>query len=343
MKQQIVKLIAALFYWTGVDALFCFLNRKAKRIITFHNVMPERLLPQGKRIGLTDTEESFTMKIHEIGKHFQFTTDISDNKGATITFDDGYRNQYEVAAPLMENAMGGIIFACGKLYDNASPSDALVVDLLMHWTWLVPNGEYAIDYHTAVVRNILVDNTNRDMVWQKAIWPSFVKDNKTKGYGLLNALNSIVTISSLLDKCDKEYLRLRLTGFSSSDMEAIRKAGWLVGWHTYEHFPLSALDKEEKLKEIDTLAPTGTKAVPLSYPYGEIQSVDNGCQEIAKRAGYQCAVSNLPDANAMTSIFFLPRITLSDNKYLLHFELSGTKYFMKNRSLMPVFKLESKK
>ena len=133
MKQQFVKLIATLCYWLGIDALFYFLNRKAKRIITFHNVMPERLLPQGKRIGLTDTEESFTMKIHEIGKHFQLTTDIRDKKGATITFDDGYRNQYDVAAPLMENAMG-VIFACGKLYDNASPSDALVVDLLMHWT-----------------------------------------------------------------------------------------------------------------------------------------------------------------------------------------------------------------
>lgn len=273
------------------------------------------------------------MKIHELGKHFQFTTDISDNKGATITFDDGYRNQYEVAAPLMENAMG-VIFACGKLYDNASPSDALVVDLLMHWTWLVPNGEYAIDYPTAVVRSIVVDDTNRDMVWQKAIWPSFVKDNKTKGYGLLNALNSIVSISSLLDKCNKKYLHLRLTGFSSQEIEAIRNKGWLVGWHTHEHFPLSALDKDEKLKEIDTLAPAATKAVPLSYPYGEMLSVDNECQEIARNAGYSCAVSNLPDTNTMSSNYFLPRITLSDNKYMLHFELSGVKYFIKNRSLM---------
>lgn len=84
------------------------------------------------------------------------------------------------------------------------------------------------------------------------------------------------------------------------------------------------------------MAPAASKAVPLSYPYGEIQSVDIECQEIAKNAGYSCAVSNLPDANTMSSKFFLPRITLSDNKYLLHFELSGVKYFMKNRSLMPI-------
>lgn len=185
-----------------------------------------------------------------------------------------------------------------------------------------------------MVRNIVIDDTNRDMVWQKAIWPSFVKDNKTKGYGLLNALNSIVSISSLLDKCNKKYLHLRLTGFSSQEIEAIRNKGWLVGWHTYEHFPLSALDKDEKLKEIDTLAPAATKAVPLSYSYGEMLSVDNECQEIARNAGYSCAVSNLPDTNTMSSNYFLPRITLSDNKYMLHFELSGVKYFIKNRSLM---------
>lgn len=59
MKQKVVKLIAVLCYWLGFDALFYFLNKKAKRIITFHNVIPASLLPQGRSIGLTDTEESF--------------------------------------------------------------------------------------------------------------------------------------------------------------------------------------------------------------------------------------------------------------------------------------------
>ena len=55
MKHKIILLIAFLFYYVGIIRLFYFLNRKAKRIITFHNVIPANLLPQGKMIGLTDT------------------------------------------------------------------------------------------------------------------------------------------------------------------------------------------------------------------------------------------------------------------------------------------------
>lgn len=97
MKQQIVKLTAALCYWMVVDALFYMFNCKAKRIITFHNVMPEYLLPQGKMIGLTDTEESFRMKVRMLKKRFRISTDVLDRGSATITFDDGYKNQQEVA------------------------------------------------------------------------------------------------------------------------------------------------------------------------------------------------------------------------------------------------------
>lgn len=56
MKHIIVKILAFLCYFLGIDSIFYYLNRKAKRIITFHNVMPEHLLPEGQRIGLTETE-----------------------------------------------------------------------------------------------------------------------------------------------------------------------------------------------------------------------------------------------------------------------------------------------
>lgn len=338
MKSSIVTLIAILCYWLGIDRLFYWLNRNSKRIVTFHNVIPSSLLPQGKKIGLTDTEETFAMKLREIGKNFYFTTDFCDNKGVTITFDDGYRNQYEVASSLMGDTKG-VIFACGKLYDNVTPHEALVVDLLMHWTWLVPKGEYIIDYHTTTLKKIIVDDKNRDFTWQKCIWPAFVRDSETKGYGLLKALDAIVSIESLLRKCSKEYLRLRMTGFTLKELGDIRKKGWLVGWHTHEHFPLSALTEDEKLKEIDTLAPDNVKIVPLSYPYGELQSVDTECLEITRNAGFPSAVSNLPNVNMMTGSYFLPRITLSNNKYLLHFELSGVKYFIRNHKRMPIVKV----
>ena len=123
-------------------------------------------------------------------------------------------------------------------------------------------------------------------------------------------------------------------GFTLAEIKAIRKEGWIVGWHTDEHFPLSKLSREQKCHEISEAASKEMLHYVLSYPYGEMQAVDAECIEIAKTAGYPCAVSNLPDPNTLTGRFFLPRFTLPDNKYLLHFELSGLKYFLKNRKLL---------
>ena len=42
-----------------------------KRIITFHNVTPELFWPQGKSVGLMDSEENFKMKMWIIKKQFK--------------------------------------------------------------------------------------------------------------------------------------------------------------------------------------------------------------------------------------------------------------------------------
>ena len=134
MKQKMVRIIAVLCYYLGLDALFYWLNKDAKRIITFHNVMPESILPQGKRIGLTDTEETFRQKVRLMKSRFKIGNDLSDARQLTITFDDGYLNQSEVAGRILkeEGDLPAIIFAAGRMIDNAEPSKALVVDLLLH-------------------------------------------------------------------------------------------------------------------------------------------------------------------------------------------------------------------
>ena len=314
--------------------LFYWLNRKAKRIVTFHNIMPSNLLPNGRKIGLTDTEETFAMKINEIRKHFEISTNIDDSSSVTVTFDDGYRNEYEVSKKNAGVGFKGIIFVAGKLLNNGNPDNALVVDLLMHWIELVPDGTYCVAYHTLPEQNIKVTSHNRQRLWQDVIWPAFVADNSLMGYGLLKALDDVYAMDNILSVCSQEYLRLRLTGFSSVEIRKMRAEGWVIGWHTYEHFPLSALPKEQKEREIVGLASNEMRNYVMSYPYGEEKSVDNACIKTAKEAGYPFAVSNLPNANAADTNFFLPRITLSDNKYMLHFELSGLKYFIQNRKLL---------
>lgn len=335
MKHLFVKLLAVICYWTGLVQLFYVLNKKAKRIVTFHNVIPHSYLPGGKKIGLIDTEDSFSMKIREIEKHFSITTDLNDSNSLTITFDDGYCNEYEIVRSVVGDNVKGIIFISGQLINNENPVEALTVDLLMHWIELVPDGTYFIDYPAIAHRELVCTQSNRKVLWQNVIWPSFVADFKTKGKGLLAALDRVYPLDKILSQCTQEYLRLRLTGLTYDEIESIRACGWLVGWHTQEHFPLSSLTTEQKKYEIAKAAPKDMKCTVFSYPYGEYMSVDAESQQIVESSGFPCAVSNVI-APTIYNKYFLPRFTLSDNKYLLHFELSGLKHFILYRKFLPV-------
>ena len=331
MKQSVTIIIAVLTYYSGLPRLFYHLNRKAKRIITFHNVMPFSTLPSGKSIGLTDTEETFRMKVKIIRSLFKVNTDVFDPCSAVITFDDGYKNQSEIAGRILgeEGNIPAIIFASGRNIDNEIPSNALVVDLLLHWTHLAPNGSYHLLQNT-----FKMEDDNREFIWQKYIWPTFSEDSASMGRNVLEELNSQYGINDVLSACDPEYLRLRLTGITKSDITALHQKGWLVGWHTWNHYPLSKLDSAQQKNEI-ACSPTYMKSVVLSYPYGEEISVNGDCLKVVESCGYPCAVSNLPFSNHANK-FFMPRYTLDNNKYLIHFELSGLKYFLKTKHLLPV-------
>lgn len=330
MKQRISKIIAFLCYWLGIDAIFYFLNRKAKRIVTFHNVMPKNILPQNQKIGLTDTEEEFRMKVRILKKRFDIGTDIADNSLLVITFDDGYKNQKEIAGRILreEGNIPAVVFVAGRMIDNNFPSDALVVDLLLHWTFLVPNGTYRL-------RGSIFEVTegNRQEIWQSYIWPLFCLDNASKGRTILQELDKQYPLQDIINSCNEEYLQLRLTGVSSSDIKELREQGWIVGWHTQEHFPLSKLDAAEKRYEINS-APEDMKSIVFSYPYGELESVDQESIEIAEQTGYPFAVSNVEKMKYLTSNHFIPRMMLNGDFYQCHMQLSGLKFFLKKRRLL---------
>ena len=65
MKHRMVEILAKMAYWAGVDAIFCWVNRRAKRIVTFHNVLPDLMftglgeLPWPVRVSYKSGETAF--------------------------------------------------------------------------------------------------------------------------------------------------------------------------------------------------------------------------------------------------------------------------------------------
>lgn len=335
MKERLVRILAMATYWLGIDAIFYFLNRNAKRILTFHSVMPDELCNSGTPI-VAESVTSFRRKIRMLKRRWEFSTDINDPRTLTITFDDGFKNEFEVAGMVLmeEGNIPAILFTATSLIGQENPEKSLVVDLLMHWNAGVPDGEYRLE---ALDTSIKYTRCNRNEVWCKILRPLYAKDGTGMGRNVLNACDVAYPLAKVLEKFSKEYLRLRLCGVSQQDLAAAKQRGWRIGSHSVNHYVFSALNTKRKADELES--PGNMKDTVFSYPYGEMQSIDAETIKLAEETGYPGAVSNLPDAGGRASKYFLPRISLPNAPYLIHFELSGVKTFLKTRRLLPVIRI----
>lgn len=296
MRHRVVEVLAFLAYWSGLDSLFYWLNRKAKRIVTFHNVLPDELYVNNLANGVSNSESGFRLIVGEIAKRYRFSTDVWDAKTCTITFDDGYVNQAEIAGRVLgEMGIPAILFVAGDLIGSTEP---LLIDKLLHKTESVEK-------------------------WMKEVWPALKKGKvKVKEEG-----------EQWMEKLSVEYRRLRLTGVAEAQLDELRAKGWKIGWHTWRHLPLVSLNEDEVRKELD--CPAAYRGEVLSYPFGNPEEVGETAIRVAEELGYPCVVSNTHAAGARHGRYFLPRMDLLPNKYMIHFELSGAKFWLMYKRLLP--------
>ena len=113
--------VAVACYWTGVDAIFYWLNKKAKRIVTFHNVLPKELWSPGGENGVSSDLDGFEKVVDLCAKRYRFSTDFLDPQTLTITFDDGYHNQYAYAfKSLRAKGIPACLFVAGETQGGGS-------------------------------------------------------------------------------------------------------------------------------------------------------------------------------------------------------------------------------
>lgn len=310
MKHFATNFLMKACYYLGVDSFFYYLNRRAKRVVTFHNVMPEE-------------REAFRSIVKELSKKFCISTDVDDASTLTITFDDGYSNQYEIAAEVLkeEGDIPAILFVSGKLIDLTEIFGALSVDLIVFWCTNVPKEILDKEFGSG----------NRRYVLLNIIFPRYRNDAKARGSSVVNELNGVYPFVRIFGRFDDEWLRLRFTGITKDQLEKLRQRGWTVGWHTQNHFPLGFLSDEDVGMEMT--APTDFCSLPMSYPYGTQKDVGKIARHCAKEFRFKCAFSNVVCPGE--DDYFRCRFAQLDNRYRVHFELSGVKYFLKHFKLLP--------
>lgn len=330
------RTIARICYYLQLHKLAYFLNRKRKRVITFHNVLSDDVFTNNVANGVSCSLSSFKQIIEEIATVYQFSLDFDDPSTVTITFDDGYSNQVEIAGDyLIERGIPAYLFVSGQLISSESnKSETLIIDKLLHWISYVPAGEYTIQINEGIT-TITVREDNRNRLWSELIWPLFLEDKQHKGQTVFNSLNQAYPYSQILERLDGKYIDQRLKGVTVQQLEKLKQQGWQIGWHTQSHYPVALLSQKESPFEL-TPNPM-CDSVVFSYPYGGAKDADATSVEILKSKGFRTAVSNINNGNGHLGSWYRSRMSLPADRYLLHFELSGLKYLLKYKKLLPEF------
>lgn len=330
------RTIARICYNLSLHKLAYFLNRNRKRIITFHNVLDDDVFIDDVANGVSTSLSDFKIIIDEIGNRFAFSLDLDDASTVTVTFDDGYNNQAEIASSyLIAKNIPAYLFVSGQLIvdDDKVETESLTIDKLLHWVSHVPPGMYDLRFDDNIIP-VAINDDNRNIVWENIIWPLFTKDACAKGENVFKALNEAYPYGEILKSLSPKYIKQRLTGITPSQIERLKEAGWEIGWHTYSHYPVSRLQSEDSRKAELTPHPL-CDSKTFSFPYGGLNDVDKESLGIIKQLGFTSAVSNISYGNGKLGRWYRSRMSLSSDPSLLHFELSGLKYMLKHRKLLP--------
>lgn len=229
-----------------------------------------------KRGAITQTgfEKTFEKQLKFIQKHFELTSpesffesrNLKNGLHVFLTFDDGYKDNYEIAFPLLKKyKVPAAFFIVTSLPDTNS---WLFHDQLRH---LVQLGKFnANEVESALKRLNCGEEITSEL--QSHI------DDKWK---------------------DKRNIRLMMKW---SEIRELQIRGFTVGSHTHNHRPLLFLNEEERRRELEMskellATKIDTPVKHFSYPNG---LHDEACKKLLAKSGYDYAYTTKRGANRQT-------------------------------------------
>lgn len=324
MKNLILKILYRTAYYSGVFELFFFLNRKRQAVITYHNVIPDELFDESLvHLGVSCKRSVFSTQLDIILSRFSVTTDVGHSGTCIISFDDGYKNNIEVAAPILnEKNIAGLFFipACFFAGENI-----LWVDKLLMWVSYIPVGQYSVlgknvAVHSSVDRQELWSN-----LYQKLLLDYSDLDSITQ------ALEHSFSFDQLEQYIDTEMYSLRFNGMTAAELDKMKILGHKLGCHSFRHDILSLLDEEaleEDFEECASYAKNYNTRL-YSYPFGGESEVSSSVINTCKKHGYDAAFLNYQPKQE--GCFTIGRISLGNltDKYAIEARLCGFENFLK--------------
>jgi peptidoglycan/xylan/chitin deacetylase (PgdA/CDA1 family) len=255
------------------------------------------------------TPYDFEKQLDLLGKHFKFISiselieikksnpkgDIDENY-CLITFDDGLREQYETAWPILKTkGIPAVFFVCTKpLLDG----EVLRVHKIHHIRSMINHSDIENSFSKVFKDKYSKELKNIDSDLLKKTYRYDSEDEAYLKY-LLNYVLSERDVDKFVDYLYEKYVGLGLEhdalDIYMTEEQIIELSKYdAIGSHTMSHRPLSKMDLKEAAyelseskKTLDDLTNSNTKILAISYPYGGPAAVTKEVAKIAEKIGYE--------------------------------------------------------
>lgn len=232
---------------------------------------------------------------------------------ACITFDDGYIDNIEYAAPILDKYnCKASFYVVTKSVDEGTPIWSYMLRCLFLKTHIT-HIKLDLDFIPADLQlKLLPAPLQQRMVYFKRL-KEWLKTIPV-------AQKDIVLASLKAQLNDVEFPRLIMNW---NDLASLRNSGHYIGSHTHTHQALNMITNKEQLKEELTLprqlinTNLGYLPVSIAYPFG---LYNKQVKEMAAEVGYQIGIAS--DRHEVYiknrhNIFEIPRIAISNESWFM--------------------------
>jgi peptidoglycan/xylan/chitin deacetylase (PgdA/CDA1 family) len=329
IKHNIKKLIMRhkTFHWFFMNA-----TQSLPRILMYH-----RFSNSSERINHLTDKDTFEWQVSAIKKRWKvlplssFADAIIGGKRlkrcAVITIDDGYRDFYENALPILKkNQIPATFFVTVNFVDRKI------------WLWhdiikyMLQNSKTKISelvlngFHSTL--NLQGEDVLQE-TWQR-LSDYCVDHTDDKKWALIDKLSSATGVS-LPDQPTREY-----DAATWDHIKEMAEVGIEIGSHTMNHPILSQIDTRDILLEISESKRRIEERLeqPIQsfcYPNGRKKDITSEVVDAVKSAGYKCAVLGPQrDFGSYANIdhFRIPRIGLKKDKDDFLWKMIGGEFIL---------------
>ncbi len=332
-----MRTLKELGYWflvlLGLPRIVAHFNRRKTLVLEYHDVYAGAINPALNFDGLHVRVSRFESQMRYLAARYHVValdqlfavraTSQPRKPLAAITIDDGYRNTYRYACPILRQlGLPATVF--------------IVSDFCLHgrplW-WDRLRTMIATTRHPSLVVRIQ-DTEQRFPLISEQDKLATLRQLSPKVHRLPPQRREALLAQLAVDLDVEEHTLAMCEPISVSELREMVETGVSVGSHGRSHDSFWHLTQEDLLAELTESkqvleSVTGRQVTWLAYPYGEFSQT---AIETAVDGGYRGAVTAIEGLNDTSpNPFTVRRIGVNDNMSLAHFivAVSGLRDFLK--------------